>query len=104
MRFVRWGLDATLIIALLGAPAICLAVDPAGRPSAQAACAAFDLHLLTQVEEAGTGEAVLQPERLLSAVEAIVAARRACRHGDISEALRTYQAVDLVSTTTRWLQ
>jgi hypothetical protein len=102
MRPVRWVLvPSILAVALLGAPAIGLATDPARRPSAQAACAAFDLHLLMEVEEAAEA---MEPQSLLAAVEAILAARRACRRGDLSEALRTYQADDLASTTTRWLR
>ena len=104
MRPARWCLNVwALAAALLGMPAGSLAGDATVRPGAQAACAAFDLHLPMEIEAAADGDA-MQPKRLLAAVEAVLDARRACRRGDISEALRTYQAVDLASATTRWLR
>jgi hypothetical protein len=64
------------------------------RPPPEAACAAFDLHLLRQVEAAGEWRTV-EPERLLSVVEAMAGARRLCREGRIAEASRLYEALAL---------
>ena len=104
MRPAHWRPNIpALAIALLGMPAVGLASGPVARPTAQAACAAFDLHLVMELEEAAAGAAV-EPEGLLAVVEAMLSARRACRQGDVSEALRTYRAVDLASARTRWLR
>ena len=73
------------------------------RPSPDAACAALDLHLLWEVEDAATGRAV-PPEELLATVEGALAARKLCRDGKVAEAVATYDRLDLGPSLVRWLR
>ena len=66
-------------------------------------CAALDLHLLEQIEDAPELTTV-SAERLLATVEAMMAARRACLNGASSAALRIYEEVDLSHLQVRWLR
>ena len=87
-----------------GARRASAALTPASasdRP--QLACAALDLHLLGRIEDAGTWETV-EPERLLAAVGAMMAARQACRKGSFTKAMRIYEALDLGPTQVGWLR
>lgn len=66
-------------------------------------CAAYDLHLVWQVEE----WAEVQPaetDRVLAGVDALLTARRACRAGAFAEAIRIYERVDLDPIQARWLR
>lgn len=60
----------------------------------QAKCAAFDLHLLEQIEEAGRSDLV-QPIHLFATVEALMQARKLCESGHAEQAIRMYEALDL---------
>lgn len=87
------GTRAALTIALV------LAANPATQPlagplSLVSACAAYDLHLLTQVEDHGMA-GVTEPDVLRAAMLQIVEARTACREGEPLRALRTYETIDL---------
>jgi hypothetical protein len=54
----------------------------------QAACAAFDRHELTQIEETGT-RASVEPAHL-PAIEAMIVARDACRSASWAEGARSF--------------
>ena len=86
------------------APHVLSGAEDAGvsaRPSLQSACAAFDLHIVTIMEEA----AAAQPAsiRLVEATQILLQARAACRDNDALEALRLYSTIDL-QRPTRALQ
>jgi hypothetical protein len=66
-------------------------------------CAAYDLHLVWHIEE----WAELRPtetDRALAGIDAMLAARRACRAGAFPEAIRIYEGFDLDPTPVRWLR
>ena len=87
----HFGIRAALTVALAGSPATLTAAAPL---SLLTACAAYDLHLLTQVEDHGiAGET--EPDVLRAAMLKIVEARTACREGEPLRALRIYEAIDL---------
>jgi hypothetical protein len=67
------------------------------------ACAAFDRHLLWQVEDAAAHQ-MIEPTELLAAIETIMAARRACRSGSVSEAIRIYEELEVGSSQVRWFR
>ncbi len=67
------------------------------------ACAAFDRHLLWQVEDAAAHQ-MIEPTELLAAIETIMAARRACRSGSVSEAIRIYEELEVGSSPVRWFR
>jgi hypothetical protein len=79
------------------------AADRVMRPLPQAACAALDLHVLWQIEDAAVMPAVA-PEQLLAAVEGLMSARKLCQGGDVAQALETYDGLDLGLSRVRWLQ
>jgi hypothetical protein len=54
----------------------------------EAVCAAFDRHELAQIEEAGM-RASIEPAHL-PAIEAMIAARQACRGASLVEATRSF--------------
>lgn len=74
-----------------------------GSEGSLATCAALDLHLVWQIEEAGTRHTV-EPQRLLATVEGMMEARRACREGRVTTAIRTYEKLDLGPMQVGWLQ
>jgi hypothetical protein len=78
--------------------------DPAlAADRALLACAALDLRLVSQIEEAPSWHTV-DLDRLLSAVEGVLEARRACRSGASARAIQIYDDVDLGPLQVRWLQ
>lgn len=96
---------ACAALALLIAAGPCLGAPLAdgGRPRPEAACAAFDLHLLGQIEEAGFWTSI-EAERLFGVVERIVQARRLCSAGRTAEALGLYEAIDIAGVDVTWLR
>jgi hypothetical protein len=75
----------------------------ASPPSSALACAAFDRHLLWQVEDAAAHQ-MIEPSESLAAIETIMAARRACRSGSVSEAIRIYEELEIGSSPVRWFR
>jgi hypothetical protein len=59
----------------------------------EAACAAWDLHIVGLIEQAGTVEPAAV--RLVEAAQHLQQARLACRDGDADRALRLYESIDL---------
>ena len=92
---------AALLAALLSTSAI--AADSFVRPEAKAACAALDLHLLWQIEDAAAMP-VTAPEDLLATTEAMLAARRLCEEGKVPQAVDSYDKLDLGLSKVRLLQ
>src|SRR5688572_17096937 len=64
------------------------------EPARQAACAAFDLHLVIALEEHRRHHAVSQ-EKLASVFDSINQARVACREGRVQAALAMYEMIDI---------
>jgi hypothetical protein len=65
-----------------------------GRPPRDAACHAYDLHVLTLIEDHGlVGDT--SAEDLREATFQMLKARAACREGDVNQALRLYEAINL---------
>jgi hypothetical protein len=85
----RAGL-AALILLGLGLPGLA----DARRAIPQAACAAYDLHLLMLVEDHGLTDETA-PGALADAMAGMLAARGACRDGDHARALELYAAIRL---------
>jgi hypothetical protein len=71
--------------------------------SVLSACAPWDLHLFSQVEDAGV-QGLVKPEVLLDIVERMMAARRACSSGSSAKAMHMYEELDLGLSQVRWLQ
>jgi hypothetical protein len=60
----------------------------------EAACAAYDLHFITLIEDYGL-MGLGDPEAIAKSAMLMEDARAACRTGDFERGLRIYQAVDL---------
>jgi hypothetical protein len=80
-----------------------VAVPALAADRALLACAALDLRLVSQIEEAPSWHTV-DLDRLLAAVEGMLEARRACRSGASARAIQIYDDVDLAPLQVRWLQ
>lgn len=80
----------TVVLASVLATAVVAAAT--ARPSLQRACAAWDLHIVSLIEELGLVEPA--SVRLAAAAELLTQARVACREQDV-KALRLYEAIDL---------
>ena len=80
-----------------------LSADSFVRPGAKAACAALDLHLLWQIEDAASTPTA-DAEDLLATVEGLMRARRLCGDGKVAQAVETYDSLDLGISRVRWLQ
>lgn len=80
-----------------------LAASPLYGQSSLSACAAWDLHLFSQVEDAGV-QGMVEPEVLLDMVEGMMAARRACSNGSPVKAMHMYEELDLGPSAVRWLR
>lgn len=65
-----------------------------GRLRPEKACAAYDLHLLTLIEDHGRAQE-MRPEEIYAAMITVVEARTACRNGDFDRAHRLYSLMDL---------
>ena len=84
---------ATLGLALLMSTVTGSLANPE-HPRLDAACAAFDVHVLTLIEDHGRfGDTA--PEALSEAASQMLAARLACREGDATRALDTYGRIAL---------
>jgi hypothetical protein len=97
MRSVRFVPTRALILAcatiLAGSSTPAMAAE---QPRPEAACAAYDLHLLTLIEDSAlTGSGA--SDALAEAAMRIADARTACRTREFERALRLYQSVDLRS-------
>ncbi len=90
-RMARCAAAGLMLTQLL---AVASAVEPLARPTGAAACAAFDLHVVLEIEAAGTWQ-TMHPADLLTAVENVMAARRACTDGHFVQAARIYEGLDL---------
>lgn len=77
---------ASWVILALGSPS--LAWDRGA-----AACAAWDLHLLTEMEVLGEADA-LAADILGTRAEALQRARLACRTGDVARGVHLYESLD----------
>lgn len=66
-------------------------------------CAAFDLHHLTMIEDAG-GAVGVDHERIAEAAGQIIAARRLCRAARFGDALEIYTRVAAEEPSARWLR
>ncbi len=64
------------------------------RPRPEAACIAYDLHVLTLIEDHGLVEDT-DPETLRQAAFQMLDARAACRSGDVRRALALYSSIPL---------
>ena len=60
----------------------------------ETACAAYDLHLVTLIEDHGAAGAT-DPDALREAVTRMLEARIACRNGEGTRALRIYDSIEL---------
>jgi hypothetical protein len=80
------------------------AAAASARPNPAAACAAYDLHFLTLLDDYGlTGQG--DPAALTNAAALIADARTACREGDFDKGLLIYESVKLAPfTATSFLQ
>jgi hypothetical protein len=63
------------------------------RPPLQSACAAWDLHIVTLIEQVGEIEPASL--RLAAATLTVQLARDACRNQDAATAMRLYESIDL---------
>ena len=89
--FAKSALFAPALIALGNVSA----ADP-GRPPLAQACAVFDVHVLTLLEDDGQA-ATTTRDGLTRAVTALVDARVACSRGNYDLALDRYSRIDLRS-------
>jgi len=89
--------------ALVGATVFATCSPAYGSNRALLACAALDLHLLSQVEEAPSWGTV-DPNRPLAVVEAMMAARHACQSGAGGIAVQIYDEIDLSASQVRRLR
>jgi len=64
------------------------------RPRPEAACAAYDLHVSTVIEDLGLVDDT-RPEVLRDAAFTMLEARAACRSGDVRRALVLYEGIRL---------
>lgn len=73
--------------------AVPAAADPA-RPSPAKACAAYDVHILTRLEDDGL-QAAAAGVSLGAAITALVEARGACARNEYERGLDLYSRIDL---------
>jgi hypothetical protein len=66
----------------------------ATRPRPEAACAAYDLHIMTLIEDLGLAEEA-DAQVLGDAALTMLAARIACRASDVKRALQLYDTIQL---------
>jgi hypothetical protein len=62
------------------------------------ACAAYDVHLVTLIEDHGRAQEI-RPEKIHEAMATVLQARTACRAGDFDEAHRLYSFLNLGRTS-----
>ena len=76
-----------------------ICVAESDRPTPAQACAAFDVHVLTRLEDHGRA-ATTTGHVLSTAMSALIDARAACFRGDYAVALDLYSRIDLRGPTT----
>jgi|SRR5688572_26473801 hypothetical protein len=85
------GAILTIAVALAATTPSSASPDP---PPLETACAAYDLHLITLVEDHGLAGAT-EPDVLRGVVMRMLAARIACRNGETIRALQIYDSIEL---------
>ncbi len=84
----------TITLALFGGMVATAALAISPRPRPEAACIAYDLHILTLIEDHGLVEDT-EPEILRDAAFTMLEARAVCRAGDVKRALTLYDSIPL---------
>ena len=96
-KFVIILSRSVALLAILSAAASQVAAaDQRLRP--ENACAAYDLHILTLIEDHGRAQEI-GPKKLYEAMTTVLHARTACRTGDYAQAHRLYSRLDLRLTS-----
>ena len=99
IRGIRLPACLTLILAAQ-CGAASFAVE---RPGAQAACAAYDAHVQTLLEDFARDEA--DGTEVFASVMALIHARSLCRDGKVSEAIALYTSLEeSLPRTVTWLR
>jgi hypothetical protein len=92
-RHLRRREILTVVIALAAASPQSSIASPDPLPL-ETACAAYDLHLVTLIEDHGLAGAT-EPDVLRGAVTRMLDARIACRNGERRRALQIYDSIEL---------
>jgi hypothetical protein len=92
-RHLRCREILTIAIALAATSPAASIASPDPLPL-ETACAAYDLHLVTLIEDHGSAGAT-EPDVLREAVARMLEARIACRNGEGRRALRIYDSIEL---------
>lgn len=90
---MRHSRAVTLGLAFLMSTGPAALADPEQR-RLNAACAAYDVHVVTLIEDHGLADDTA-PEVLSKAASGMLDARLACREGDAKRALRIYGSIPL---------
>ena len=93
-RRSRASNTAAIALALSISMAAAPSLARSAHPQPEAACLAWDLHILTLIEDHGLVEDT-EPEVLSEAATAMLKARVACRTGDVKQALALYESIPL---------
>ncbi len=93
-RYAPTGTALMTGLALLISMGTTTALAGVERPRTQAACAVYDLHILTLIEDHGLVEET-EPEVLWQASSRMFEARAACSRGDTQRALQIYDSITL---------
>jgi hypothetical protein len=86
------GIRSTALAVLILAAQCGTASLAIERPSAQAACAAYDAHVLTLIEDFARDEA--DGDEVFASVMILARARSLCRDGRANEAIALYTSVE----------
>jgi hypothetical protein len=92
-RPLRWRQILTIAMALAATSPATSIASPGPLPL-ETACAAYDLHLVTLIEDHGLAGATA-PDVLRGAVTRMLEARIACRKGEGRRALQIYDSIEL---------
>jgi hypothetical protein len=84
----------TIALAVAISTVVIAGAPGSDRSPPEAACVAYDLHVLTLIEDHGLVEDVA-PEVLKNAASRMFEARTACRQGDIERAVQIYDNIHL---------
>ena len=84
----------TVTLALFGSMVATVALANSLRSQPEAACIAYDLHILNLIEDHGLVEDT-EPEILRDAAFTMLEARAACRTGNVKRALALYDSIPL---------
>ena len=87
----RW---LPIALALVGSVVATAASASSSRHQPEAACIAYDLHVLTLIEDHGLVEDT-EPEILRQAAFTMLEARSACHSGDVKRSLALYDGIPL---------